>query len=338
MTLRYAVDNNSHLAEIQQHYPKIFEQWKLSASLTGPELGIKESIQAIPVEKRVIDTLKQAVENDHLGLKQQKILFPHLTDCKGKWEQVEKPLVLIAEKLAPLSNRRLTPEEIELRQRLLLEKNLLELIKDPSGLEKKLNNLKGIKIKGLDEALSPFYQDLKDAVKFMYSAGQPNVEAYTVIDTDDPNHFLLMGTEVLNSCQDVKGSASLNVGLLGYALDGKHRLALVCDSEGKILARSVLRLLIDAEGKPVLFQERMYVADANPAYSQLLRKIALKKADLLGVPLVVSPEDFKEERAKPYPLSIQAKAKPVPYEYVDALDGLQSGPYIIDKALHVNSK
>ena len=61
-------------------------------------------------------------------------------------------------------------------------------------------------------------------------------------------------------------------------------LALVCNPEGRILARSVLRLLLDAKGKPVIFQERMYVADANPAYPQLLRHMALKKAGLLGVP------------------------------------------------------
>ena len=177
--------------------------------------------------------------------------------------------------------------------------------------------------------MKPFYRDLEDAVKFMHSSGKPKAEAYEVIDTDDPNHFLLMGTEVLNSCQEVKGSASMNVGLLGYALDGKHRLALVCDPEGKILARSVLRLLLDAKGKPVIFQEKIYVADANPAYPQLLKQMALKKANLLGIPLVVSPADFEEEHANKYPQPIHAKAKPVPYEYVDALGGLQSGPYTI---------
>jgi hypothetical protein len=96
--------------------------------------------------------------------------------------------------------------------------------------------------------------------------------------------------------------------------------------------------LLDAQGKPVIFQERMYVADANPAYAQLLRQIALKKANLLGVPLVVSPKDFEKEQAEKYPLSIQAKAKPVPYEYVDALGGLRSGPYTISNALYINLK
>ena len=337
-TIRYATDNNPHLAEIEQHHPQVFENWRLPAALKDDEVSLKDTDKAIPIEKRVIETLKQAVENRHLGLERQEALFPILAACQGKWELMDNPMDLIAQQLDPLRNRRLSEEEKELKQRLLLQKSLLELIQDSGDLVKKLNILKGIKIKGLDEALSPFYSDLEDAVKFMHSSGQPKAEAYRVIDTDDPNHFLLMGTEVLNSCQDVKGSASLNVGLLGYALDGKHRLALVCDPEGKILARSVLRLLLDSEGKPVIFQEKMYVADANPAYPQLLRQIALKKAGLLGVPLVVSPADFEKEQAKKYPLSIQAKAKRIPFEYVDALGGLHSGPYIIGNALHIHPK
>ena len=73
-------------------------------------------------------------------------------------------------------------------------------------------------------------------------------------------------------------------------------------------------------------------------YPQLLRQMALKKADQLGVPPVVSSADFEKEQAEKYPLSIQAKAKPVPFEYVDALGGLRSGPYTIGDALHINPK
>ena len=303
-TTRYTTLKNPHLAEIKQNYPEIFKNWKLSEVLKDEEVGLKDTGKAIPIEKRVVETLKQAVENRHLGgLEHQEALFPILAACKGKWEPLDKSLELITQQLAPLLNRRLTPEELELRQRLLLQKAILELIQDPRDLEKKLNILKGIKIKGLDEVLKPFYSDLVDAVKFLHSAGQPKAEDYRVIDTDDPNHFLLMGSEVLNSCQDIKGSASLNVGLLGYALDGKHRLALVCDPEGKILARSVLRLLLDAEGKPVIFQERMYVADANPAYPQLLRQMALKKAANWEFPWSSVRQISKKNKLKniPYP-------------------------------------
>ena len=145
-----------------------------------------------------------------------------------------------------------------------------------------------------------------------------------------------MGTEVLNSCQNVKGTPNLNVCLLGYFMDGKHRLGLVCDEQGKIVARSVLRLLMDSTGNPVLYQEKMYFADATPAYPLLLRKLARKKAAQLGIPLVVSRSDFEHEEASLYPYEVSAKEKPVPFEYVDAKKGIESGPYVIEKALQIN--
>ena len=121
-----------------------------------------------------------------------------------------------------------------------------------------------------------------------------------------------MGTEVMNSCQNVHGDLTHNVCLLGYFLDGKHRLGLVCDSQGKILARSVLRLLIDSRGQPVLFQERIYVADASSAYSHLLRKLAIKKAANLGIPLIILAKWILKEN-QPKPIHIQSMRSKNPY-------------------------
>jgi hypothetical protein len=118
-------------------------------------------------------------------------------------------------------------------------------------------------------------------------------------------------------------------------LDGKHRLGLVCDEQGKIVARSVMRLLMDSKGNPVLFQEKMYFADANPDYPNLLRKLALKKAAILGIPLVISRRDFDHKHASPYPHAIEAKEKSVPFEYVDAKNGIETGPYVIDDVLQI---
>ncbi len=336
LQIRYVVENNPHLNQIKTSYPEIFKTWQQPVSLTAADITSKDSLKEIAIEIRVIDNLKMAVENRHLGLEKQEELFPIVSSCKGDWSRLDAPLELAKKKLTSLSNRHLTAGEIQEKQQLQLQILLMELMVDPSNLENKLNVLKGIKIKGLEQTLAPFYQDLEAASQLLRSSQKSSPNKMTMIDTDDPNHFLLMGTEVLGSCQNVNGSASLNVGVLGYALDGKHRLALVCDPSGKILARSVLRLLIDAEGNPVLFQERVYVADANPEYSLLLRKIALKKAELLSVPLVVSPSDFENERAKPYTFSIEAKDKPVPFEYVDALGGLRTNGYKIEKSLRID--
>lgn len=337
LQVRYATQKNHHLEYIKHHQPKIFEGWQLSACLTEDEIALKGPVKTVSKENRVVDILKRAVEDRHLGLERQAKLFPILSSCADNWHMVKNALNQILEELKPLSNRPLTGIEIQQKQLLQLQKAVLELVLEPSDLEDKLNRLKACKITGLDEVLSPFYQDLKDAAKLLHATEKSSSDTYKVIDSDDPNHFLLMGTEVLNSCQKVHGSASLNVGLLGFALDGKHRLALVCDPSGKILARSVLRLLLDAKGNPVLFQERVYVADPSPAYPNLLRKLAIKKAAMLGVPLLVSPSDFEKEQAEPYAHFIEAKDKPVPFEYVDALRGIQRGPYMISNTLQIRT-
>lgn len=55
----------------------------------------------------------------------------------------------------------------------------------------------------------------------------------------------------------------------------------------------------------------------------------------LGIPLVVSPKDFAKEITKIYPRTVYAKAKPVPFEYVDALNGQQKGVYVIQDPLEI---
>ena len=112
-------------------------------------------------------------------------------------------------------------------------------------------------------------------------------------------------------------------------------MGLVLDDQGKILARSVFRLLIDSRGQPVLFQEKVYVADSKPEYPRLLRKLALKKAANLEIPLVVSRKDFENDPCKIYPYAVHAKQKPVPFEYVDALNGIQDRDYVIQNPLQV---
>lgn len=328
---RYATDKNPHLEEIRRNHLTVFENWQLKEQLNPAEIEIDSDEEEVPVADRIVNTLKEALVQNHLGGDNQSILYPILSGCIGKWDNLEESLLKIEKLLVPLSNRRLLPKEKEEKLRLLIQKDLLNLLNNSEDLEKKLSDLKS----HLPEEME-FHHDMESSLKLLQAEGKSQSKTYQVIDTDDPNHFLLMGTDVENSCQRIDGSANLNKCLLSYFLDGKHRLSLVCDARGKILARSVLRLLIDARGQPVLFQEKMYMADTTPAYQQLLRKLALKKAANLGIPLVASKADFKKEKGRPYPYVLYAKEKPVPFEYVDALGNIQAGPYFIDDAVQLN--
>ena len=327
---RYTMDQNQHLKEIARQHGTIFEKWQQEEQLESNEIMSIQPIYATPVKERVLKTLKQAIVEKHLGGEHQVALYPYVQGILEEGRTLKETLEMIQTEIQPLSGRKLNSEESVKRQSLLVQIKLLQLLDNPLELENKLKDLKGI-----IPSTFEFYRDIESSIKMLQTQEVKKKTNYRVYDTDDPNQFLLMGTEVLNSCQSVKGTPGLNVCLLGYFLDGKHRLLLVCDEQGKILARSVIRLLIDSQGQPVLFFERIYVADASPEYPGLLKKMAIKKALALGIPLVCSYNDFEKEKLEAYPHQIVAKEKPVSFEYVDALGGRKDGPYRINQVYKI---
>ena len=329
-TGRYNLAENPHLAEIARSHETVYARWQQEERLDSSEIQFAEPVKAIPVAERIVTNLKLALENHHLGGNEQGTLYPYVDRGLNTSHDIKKIIELIQKEHNTISNVMINPETLVRKQALLLQKKLLELFSNPVEIKKQLTDLKS-----LVPAKYDFNQDIEDSIQMLSNKGKKKPPNYQVFDSDDPNHFLLMGTEVLNSCQQVNGSSELNVCLLGYFLDGKHRLNLICDSENHILARSVIRLMMDAQGQPVLFLERFYVADAAPEYPVLLTKMAIKKAKSLGIPLVCSQKHFEKAGYKSYPHSIIANGKPVPFEYVDAVEGKQAGIYAISQVLQI---
>lgn len=148
---------------------------------------------------------------------------------------------------------------------------------------------------------------------------------YTISDSDDFWDLFLCGTEVEGSCQRVNGNPNHNIGLLGYLLDGKHRIAEIKDADGKIVARRILRLLWDkSNNKPVLLMEWLYPDILNPELKLALDIFVKKRAKELGVDLYEQGEN---------PVELESKDSRSPCEYVDSADGIQwKGIYKITKA------
>lgn len=141
---------------------------------------------------------------------------------------------------------------------------------------------------------------------------------YHVVDSDDPIDLMLCGTEVEGSCQKVDGKADMTKGLLGYLVDGKNRLLAVKDSEGKIVARCIMRLMWDGE-KPVLFREIVYSSDKNNKHEALLNSMAHAKAKKLNLPLLCEEiSDIGNDYGKP----LHSLSSPSPWEYCDAARGI----------------
>lgn len=185
------------------------------------------------------------------------------------------------------------------------------------------------KLKGLGE----LENDIKGFIDGLSNARSKTYTNWQCVLTDAPGDLLLCGTEVKGSCQRVDGDPQLNKCLLAYLQDGKNRLLAIKDSNGTIIARSIVRLLWD-DGKqvPVLEMERSYPSIIEPELESALRGMAKQCAKKFRLSLV-SKEIVSEEVYKGDIVSLGGRAL---YEYVDSVSGINkdglftiNDPYLI---------
>lgn len=338
---RYKLDNNAHLREIFSKPEMSLDAWKTNMQLTEAEMQQVSSGEQVSKSQQIIRQLVFNLENNHLDTAEgkQAILYPHLTTFLTKTKSAEVVLDEIQHQLQSLEsqNNQNKPDIQQQKQleieRLTIQSCIVNILNDEKHLEEKLNRLNELLSK---QPANVFKQDVTTALTELQTKDIRKLSNYQVVTSNHPNDFLLMGTEVLYSCQRIDEDPNLNKCVLNYAEDGKHDLSLVIDKDTKkILARSVLRLLIDAKGQPVLFQEHAYTANEDPKYLGLLRAIATKKAQALGIPLLTSVSEPDAKKYNKYPEVLHSKGSPVPFEYVDALISIQEGPYAIPQSIRI---
>ncbi|MBS0620702.1 MAG: hypothetical protein JSS61_04500 [Verrucomicrobia bacterium] len=193
-------------------------------------------------------------------------------------------------------------------------------------------------LKDIEEVLNKlapceFLNDVKGQLKAFDNHQQEFSRRVIAIDSDHYLDYLLCGTEVFGSCQNVHGSPELSKGLLGYILDGKNRLLCIKDERGRILARAKLSLLWDGK-KPVLFLERLYDKGIHtPQCRQAIIDMAKKKASLLGLLLATSSHYSYPGRSEMAERDLLSLGSGVSYEYSDGARGVKgNGRYTIENA------
>ena len=160
--------------------------------------------------------------------------------------------------------------------------------------------------------------------------------------TDDPVDLLLTGTDVDGSCQHIE-HGSKNRCLMGYVMDGKNKAIVIKNNEGRMIARSIVRLLIDEDTNSIVMtKERLYKANGvSEKINDELEDMCVEYAKWLGVPLVCEKEfekmaqdmevfnkyNSKEE----YKGTLVSKSSVAPYEYTDmGLGDIEDGYFGID--------
>jgi len=167
-------------------------------------------------------------------------------------------------------------------------------------------------------ATGDFLNDIKAEITKLQQPLLPR-RGLRAVNTDNPFHLLLAGTDVHGSCQNVNGTPAKNCGLLGYLMNGQTRLLAIVDERDRIVTRAIFRLLGDEKNqRPVLFFERVY---GDPRYQSVLEKLAQEKANEMG--LVLTSLDGKGGN---YGSSIASLDGVAPFEYCDATaTGVQMG-------------
>lgn len=345
--IRYRTEGNPHLEQILKVLKRGFQEW-VKGDIASVEELLQEAGQALVLKEIDLkkELYKKVCSDDHFFFFDESSTKPsflkqYLIDPREDLKiELSNSLRIVDEKLMRMKKeaKEKFPETIEYKElnnilvKLRIQRQLIDSLdkncKDPitklnSALklfkENKENFPETIQVIADLELCKCLVQE-KDKSRRLI-----DLSKYKVIDTDDWEDMLLCGTEVSGSCQHIDRDPQLNKCLLGYILDGKIRIIVVKDENGKIVARRILRLLLDNKTKsPVLYQEWLY---ANPGVPkeviQALDAMVLRRAKKMDLSLVTTREEKEmEEKEKShfpsYPNDLVSLSSPYSYEYVDA--------------------
>lgn len=290
---------------------------------------------------RAVHKLRSAVDNEaaiHLALEEmpealrvevqivlgddarlQKIIQ------KVELAQKESDLIYLLHRLKSISTTEVSTGQLQLQ---------------PGKAPQKINTILEKLSKMANEEAKPVIENLgKLWNSFRSETGR--LQSYTALDTIDARTTIEIGETPVRSCQDY-ATGSMNAGLIGYT-DPGVKIITVANSEGNLVARSVLRLLQTSNGDPVLMMEPIYRSVISSSVGKTAVNVALQKARAMGVRLFVSSNALPD--AKELSLSanvsqadqLYVRSLRAPAVYSDSGHGLQYGTLSIDGAYEVST-
>jgi hypothetical protein len=308
-TTRY--EASEHLDKVFASQSGLCDLWKQGQKSPFQEMTAEPSTQK---KVDLAALLKRSFYEGHVCSKDLPRLYAYLTTSNSEGRRS-----ILEQTSKMLGNEKLTEHQKKLYE---FQTHLMAFIEeqDPKAALVKLSA--ALKKSPFDSS-HQFYHDLQGLLKNLQQKESiqkvnPYFD-YVLVDSDDPCDLLLSGTEVEGSCQRINGDPELNKCLLAYLIDGKNRLLAIKDEKGVIKARAILRLLWDEKNrKPVLFMERVYPHILHPKLLDALVQFAKVRASILNLQLT----SIEVGAGKPYASVLQSLGSKAPYEYVDALNGI----------------
>ncbi len=162
-------------------------------------------------------------------------------------------------------------------------------------------------------------------------------ETLEVTDCTDAETAIFIGEKPVPSCQSYKSTGMYNRGLLSLVVDPNVKIIQIRNERGNIIARSVFRLLEDADGKPTLFIERIYSTNPHPKIAESIMAFAKRKVEVMGCKIYShAMEGLGDEAGEHETATLISRGSRAPYVYTDAGGGLRrGGKYEIKNAVSV---
>ncbi len=153
----------------------------------------------------------------------------------------------------------------------------------------------------------------------------------SLTDRVDLERYVYIGEDPVPSCQNYANASSYNHGLLSYITDPNVRIVQVEDEANNMVARCVMRLLEDAEGKPQIFLEQVYSVNAHPKIIDAVLAVAKRKAEKMGVQCHTTIRSFMFDlEAEREVQTLLSKGSRSGYVYTDAGSGRRrNGEYSV---------
>ena len=320
---RYDISKNPHLQKIQEYdirtRSNTLEQWK-TLTFEPIEIATNESSDEnqISFEKFFEDSL-----NHGHAIKDQENLLPDLLNFLSGNQDTRAEIldeiaqrIKIKEESSQSSLAGTYALKIDLAQKLCIELLLNPHLSKEAQLEK-LQETENL-LSSLEPQLE-ICNDLNALIDSLKSPQQKYSSEKVQLSKNWEDLFL-SGSEVKHSCQRIDGNPALNKCLLAYCLDGKNAMIAVKGANGKILARSFLRLLwnkkeSELEDKPVLFLDKLYPSDCPKGRADAIKEAAKECSIKLGLEIFESKEPAFASADED--VIIESLGSSCPYEYAD---------------------
>ena len=328
---RYLPYNNQHLQTLLQYDPAILAKWSPDMTMRVQDLLSEQNRSRQTVGYWLAD---QLIAQQALGdLTQYPFVERFLMngDLSAVEELQEKCRTKI--KLNNAAKHKMTPEEfsaeLDFQKNLSMQQKICRIANTKTE-EQALTFIKDLEQSSLIQNVPEFRKCLK--LKIADIERKQLLDTLSVSITDNAEDITLMGSEDVLTCQSYLADPNLSQGLLGTLQNGQTRLMIIHGVDGKIMARSILRLLWDGS-KPVLFLENGYTQQKDPHFMFIIDKMAIQCANFMGYSLAVSESNECPPFENPL-ISLGGRGD----EYVDSVQGLcMNGMYRIGKVSLLHS-